>query len=100
MNTTDKDLQNVIESHGLLLVDFWAEWCRPCKMFSPILDEISEENSIWVAKIDIDENPISVEKYGIISVPTTLVFDHGVHVKTIVGAKPKHIMMEELAEWL
>lgn len=69
-------------------------------MFSPVLDEIAEENSIWVAKVDVDKNPISAEKYKITSMPTTLVFDHGLHVKTIVGAKPKHLMLKEIEEWL
>jgi thioredoxin 1 len=100
MKATDENLEQIVNTHKILLVDFWAEWCRPCKVFSPILDEISQETSVWVAKINVDENPMSTEKYNITSMPTTLIFDSGVHVKTIVGAKPKHIMMAEIKEWL
>ena len=100
MKITDDTLSTVLGQHDILVVDFWATWCRPCKMFSPILDEISQEYSIWIGKIDIDENPESVQQYGIVSVPTTIVFEKGKPVKTIIGAKPKHQMIEELKQWL
>jgi thioredoxin 1 len=69
-------------------------------MFSPILEEIAKENNIWIAKIDVDENPESAQKYEISSVPTTIVFEKKMPVKTIIGAKPKHQMLEELKQWL
>ena len=100
IDITDLTLTDHLSQHDILVVDFWATWCRPCKMFSPILEEIAKENSIWIAKIDVDENPESAQKYEISSIPTTIVFEKGVPVKKIIGAKPKHQMLEELKEWL
>lgn len=97
---TDSNLDSHLQQHNILVVDFWAEWCRPCKMFSPILDEISKDYSVWIAKIDIDLNPIQTEKYNVTSVPTTIVFQNGKEVKRIIGAKPKHSVIEELKQWL
>jgi thioredoxin 1 len=97
---TDSNFEDTINNHKTILIDFWAEWCRPCKMFSPILDEVSEETGIWVGKINVDENKIKSAEYEIISLPTTIVFKFGKPVKKIIGAKPKHILMEEIKEWL
>ncbi len=97
---TDLTFTDHLSQHDILVVDFWATWCRPCKMFSPILEEIAKENSIWIAKIDVDQNPESAQKYEVSSVPTTIVFEKGVPVKKIIGAKPKHQMLEELKQWL
>ena len=100
LEINDKDFEKTLSLHNVLVVDFWATWCRPCKMFSPILEEISKENSIWIAKIDVDENPIKASEYNITSVPTTIVFEKGKEVKRILGAKPKHQITEELKQWL
>jgi thioredoxin 1 len=100
IEVTDLTFTDHLSQHDILVVDFWATWCRPCKMFSPILEEIAKENSIWIAKIDVDENPESAQKYEVSSVPTTIVFEKGIPVKTIIGAKPKHQMLEELKQWL
>jgi thioredoxin 1 len=100
LTATDQNLTILLTQHDILVVDFWATWCRPCKMFSPILEEISKENNIWIAKIDVDENPYSAQKYEVSSVPTTIVFEKGKPIKTIIGAKPKHQMLEELKEWV
>lgn len=100
MIVTDENIDSVINSHKIVLIDFWAEWCRPCKMFSPVLDEIADENAIWIGKINVDENPKSAFHYEINSIPTVLVFENGKQVKKIIGAKPKHAMLEEIAEWL
>lgn len=97
---TDENLDIHLEQHNVLVVDFWAEWCRPCKMFSPVLDEISKEYAVWIAKIDIDKNPIQSAKHKITSVPTTIVFENGKEVKRIVGAKPKHLIIEDIKEWI
>jgi thioredoxin 1 len=99
MIVTDESFNNVIESNGLVLIDFWAEWCGPCKRVSPILDEISEEHGILVGKLNIDENPIKPLEFSVSSIPTMVLFEDGVVVKTIIGAKPKHKMLEELSEW-
>lgn len=100
MIVTDDNFQDVINSHKTILIDFWAEWCRPCKMFSPILDEISDETGIWVGKINVDNELIKPVEYEVTSIPTTILFRFGKPVKRIVGAKPKHIFMEEIKEWL
>ena len=99
MILTDESFEEVIKSNGLVLVDFWAEWCGPCKKVSPILDEISEEHGILVGKLNIDENSVKPAEYSVSSIPTMVLFEDGVVVKTIIGAKPKHKMLEELSEW-
>lgn len=100
MIATDENFDTLIQSHKLILIDFWAEWCRPCKMFSPIIEEISKETGIWLGKINVDENHNKASEYNITSIPTTILFKDGKPVKTIIGAKPKHSMMEEIQEWL
>jgi thioredoxin 1 len=99
MIVTDENFDEAIKSNGLILIDFWAEWCGPCKKVSPILDEISEEHGILVGKLNIDENPVKTVEYSVSSIPTMVLFEDGVVVKTIIGAKPKHKMLEELSEW-
>jgi len=90
----------MLKAHDLILVDFWAEWCGPCKKVSPILDEISNEVGLWVGKLNIDENPVKTEQYSVHSIPTMVLFKSGQPVKTIIGAKPKHVMLKELSEWI
>jgi thioredoxin 1 len=99
MIVTDESFEEVVKSNGLVLIDFWAEWCGPCKKVSPILDEISKEHGILVGKLNIDENPLKPVEYSVSSIPTMVLFEDGVVVKTIIGAKPKHKMLEELSEW-
>jgi thioredoxin 1 len=96
---TDENFEQVIKSNGLVLVDFWAEWCGPCKKVSPILDEISKEHGILVGKLNIDENPIKPVEFSVSSIPTMVLFEDGVVIKTIIGARPKHKMLEELSPW-
>jgi len=99
MILTDENFDEAIKSNGLMLVDFWAEWCGPCKKVSPILDEISKEHGILVGKLNIDENPVKPVEYSVTSIPTMVLFEDGVVIKTIIGAKPKHKMLEELSPW-
>ena len=99
MIVTDESFNEVIKSNGLILMDFWAEWCGPCKRVSPILDEISKEHGILVGKLNIDENPLKPVEYSVTSIPTMVLFEDGVVIKTIIGAKPKHKMLEELSPW-
>jgi thioredoxin 1 len=99
MIVTDESFDDVIKSNGLVLIDFWAEWCGPCKMVSPILDEISKEHGILVGKLNIDDNPLKPVEFSVSSIPTMLLFEDGVVIKTIIGAKPKHKMLEELSPW-
>jgi thioredoxin 1 len=100
MIVTDESFDRVLDSHNLVLIDFWAPWCGPCKKVAPILDEISNERGLWIGKLNVDENPIKSEEFGIKTIPTMLLFKSGKPVKTINGAKPKHIMLEELSEWI
>lgn len=100
MIVTDESFDNVLKSHDLVLIDFWAPWCGPCKKISPILDEISEERGLWVGKLNVDENPVKSAEYSITSIPYMVLFKSGKPVKSITGAKPKHLMLEELSEWI
>ena len=84
-----------------VLLDFWAEWCGPCKMVAPILEEIAKEHdSVVIAKLNVDENPQTAASYGITSIPTMNVYQGGQIVKTIIGAKPKAALLADLAPYL
>jgi thioredoxin 1 len=100
MIVTDNTFNEVVNSHKTILIDFWADWCGPCKKISPILDEISEETNLWVGKLNVDENPEKTAEYLVSTIPTMVLFKDGKPVKTITGAKPKHIMLKELSEWI
>jgi thioredoxin 1 len=100
MIVTDESFDSVLKSHNIVLIDFWAPWCGPCKKLSPILDEISAENNLWVGKLNVDENPIKSGQFSVTSIPTMVLFKDGEPVKTIVGAHPKHKLIRELSEWI
>ena len=97
-DVTDNNFQaEVVESAGPVLVDFWAPWCGPCRLIAPSLEEINEEQeSLRVVKLNIDENQQTAAKFGVMSIPTLLVFKNGEVVKTIVGALPKQRLAQEL----
>jgi len=98
-NVTDASFdQDVLKNEGLVLVDFWAEWCGPCKTIAPALEEISNEmaGNLTVAKINIDENPNTPTKYGVRGIPTMMLVKDGEVVSTKVGASPKG----QIEDWI
>ena len=92
----------VLNSSDTIMVDFWAEWCGPCRAVSPILDAIAAENSdkIKIVKLNVDDDPQMAMKYQITSIPAMKVFRGGEVVKTVIGAKPKPALEADLAEFL
>ena len=85
-----------------VIVDFWAEWCGPCKMIAPVLDEIASEQAgkVRVAKLNVDDNPDVARRFDVMSIPTLIIFKGGEPQKRLVGAKGKGQLLEELAEYL
>lgn len=88
--TADNFEQEVLKTEGIVMVDFWAAWCGPCKMLSPIVDQIAEEHpEIKVCKVNIDEEPSLAIDYKVMSIPTLLVFKNGEKVNMSIGVQPK-----------
>jgi thioredoxin 1 len=91
-NVTDADFQKeVLEAQGLVIVDFWAEWCTPCKMLGPIIEELAEEylGKVKVFKLNVDENSETASKYQVLSIPVVKFFKDGKLVDNIIGMQPK-----------
>jgi thioredoxin 1 len=92
----------VLMSDKPVLVDFWATWCGPCRMVAPVLEQIAAEHGdkIAVVKLDIDANPGTARDYQVMSIPTLILFKGGEPVKTIVGAKPKAALLNDLSDYI
>ena len=102
-SVTDGDFQNtVLGSDTPVLVDFWAEWCVPCHMVSPVVEEIGNEKGevLKVAKLNIDENPEATRTYGVMSIPSLILFKGGQEVARVIGAKPKDAILKDLDQHL
>ena len=95
--TKENFAQEVLQSEKPVLLDFWASWCGPCRMLSPIVDEVAEERGdVKVGKVNVDEQPELAGEFGVMSIPTLLVFEQGKLVRQAVGARPKARVLELL----
>lgn len=105
IKVTDDTFQDLVLSSSFgkpVLVDFWAQWCPPCHMLSPVLDEIAAElrDTLTVAKLDVDQNQVTAQRYGILAMPTLSVFRNGEVISQVVGARPKRRLLADLSALL
>lgn len=98
IHATQESFQELIQEHKTVLVDFWAEWCAPCRVLSPILEELDAQtgDDLTIVKVNVDENPELSERFGIMSIPTMKLFRDGQEAKSLVGVTP----LEELKDWV
>ncbi len=103
VTVTDSDFDELVLKSGTpVLVDFWAEWCGPCHMVAPVLEEIANEKQgkLTIAKLDVDANPEISRRYGILSIPSMVLFVDGVEKRRVVGARGKQQILSELSEFV
>jgi len=97
----DDAFNDAITADKPILVDFWAEWCGPCHVIAPVLEEIADEqDGLTIGKLNVDHNPQTAAAHDVMSIPTLILFKDGVEKKRIVGAAPKHRLMQDLAEFV
>jgi len=100
---TDQDFQSaILDRKGVSLVDFWATWCGPCRMLAPIVEELASdyEGKAQIAKLDVDANPYTARQYGVMSIPTLIIFKDGQEVDRLVGYMPKAEIAAVLDKWI
>ncbi|NDI36805.1 thioredoxin [Chengkuizengella sediminis] len=102
VNVSDQSFKGEVESTGTVLVDFWAPWCGPCKMVAPVLEELDEEigTELKIAKVNVDDNPESASRFGVMSIPTLIVFKDGAPVDKVVGFQPKDALKSVVSKHL
>ncbi|MCM3697806.1 thioredoxin [Paenibacillus macerans] len=96
VHATDSNFKDMVQTEGVTVVNFWAAWCGPCKMFAPILEEFAREakDSVKVVKVNVDENPVTSSQFQIMSIPTTLIFKDGKLFLKEVGILPKGVLQQ------
>lgn len=101
VNVTDSTFNGEV-STGTVLVDFWAPWCGPCRMIAPVLEEISKDlgDKLKIGKVNVDENPASAQQFGVMSIPTLLIFKNGQAVDKIIGFQPKEALLNTINKHL
>ncbi|MBK5194952.1 MAG: thioredoxin [Proteiniphilum sp.] len=102
LQITDANIEEVLKTDQLVVIDFWAEWCGPCKMVGPIIEQISEEykERVTVGKLDVDNNDDTTSKYGIRNIPSVLFIKNGEVVDKVVGAGPKNMFTDKIDKLL
>ena len=89
VNVSDQSFKSEVESGGTVLVDFWAPWCGPCKMIAPVLEDLDKDVDVKIAKVNVDDNPESASRFGVMSIPTLILFKNGQPVDKVVGFQSK-----------
>ncbi|WP_135556049.1 thioredoxin [Paenibacillus cymbidii] len=99
VNVSDQTFKSEVESEGTVLVDFWAPWCGPCKMIAPVLEELDKELTLKIAKVNVDDNPESASRFGVMSIPTLIVFKDGQPVDKVVGFQSKDALKNVVSRY-
>jgi thioredoxin 1 len=102
VHVTDSNFKDVVSKNALALIDFWAAWCGPCRVLAPTIEELAQEyaGKVFVGKLDVDENPVTAERFQVYSIPTVLVMRNGKEVERIVGCVPKDYIETALRKHL